>query len=325
MLLQLTFFSQVELFHVSPDVLPALVVCLGLLGGSLTGAVSGFAIGFLLDCLLIQPLGGASLVLIAVGFAAGIFRERFEIHSRLVAPLLCAVLTLVAELGFGAVEAMFGIDTDVSVFVVRDMLIKSVFAFFLGWAIYAGLRRLVRPGAGRRGDGAAHPPTDRAGSVGHVPATRGPGASRAAWRCGSPSSAASRWSLFAILFFRLWTLQILEGAENLAQAKNNRTRSIKIIAPRGKILARNGEVLVDNRTSLALQVDTSKLPEEAGRTDRRAEGNRRTRPHETAAGPEAVIEEEEEVVARARRSRCAATSATTSSTTSKNTRGSSPA
>jgi rod shape-determining protein MreD len=144
-LLQLTFFSQVELFHVSPDILPALVVSLGLLGGTMTGAVSGFAIGFLLDCLLIQPLGGASLVLIAVGYAAGTFRERFEIHSRFVAPLLCAVLTLVAELGFGAVEAMFGIHTDVSVLVVRDMLVKSVFAFFLGWAIYSGLRRLVRP------------------------------------------------------------------------------------------------------------------------------------------------------------------------------------
>jgi rod shape-determining protein MreD len=144
-LLQLTFFSQVQLFHVSPDVLPALVVVMGLLGGSLTGAVSGFAIGFLLDCLLIQPLGGASLVLIAVGYAAGIFRERFEIHSRLVVPLLCAVLTLAAELGFGAVEAMFGIETDVSILVVRDMLIKSVFAFFLGWLIYNGVRRLVRP------------------------------------------------------------------------------------------------------------------------------------------------------------------------------------
>src|ERR1700729_3277822 len=69
-------------------------------------------------------------------------------------------------------------------------------------------------------------------------------------------------TLFAILFFRLWTLQVLEGSENLAEAKNNRTRSLKIIAPRGEIMARNGEVLVDNRTSLALLVDLSKLPEE---------------------------------------------------------------
>jgi len=69
-------------------------------------------------------------------------------------------------------------------------------------------------------------------------------------------------TLFAILFFRLWTLQIIDGASNLAEAKNNRTRSTKVIAPRGKILARNGDVLVDNRTSLALQVDPSKLPED---------------------------------------------------------------
>lgn len=66
--------------------------------------------------------------------------------------------------------------------------------------------------------------------------------------------------LFAVLFFRLWDLQIINGASYLAEAKNNRTRSTKIIAPRGKILARNGEVLVDNRTSLALQVDPAKLP-----------------------------------------------------------------
>jgi penicillin-binding protein 2 len=76
-------------------------------------------------------------------------------------------------------------------------------------------------------------------------------------------------ALFAVLFFRLWDLQVLEGAENLAQAKDNRTRSTKIIAPRGEILARNGEVLVDNRTSLALQVDPTGLP--GGETERKEE------------------------------------------------------
>ena len=91
-------------------------------------------------------------------------------------------------------------------------------------------------------------------------------------------------ALFAILFFRLWTLQVIDGSSNLAEAKNNRTRSTKIIAPRGKILARNGEVLVDNRTSLALQVDPDEAARRPGRRSGRAEGNRRTRAHETAAG-----------------------------------------
>ncbi len=144
-ILQLSFFSQVALFHVSPDLLPALVVVLGLLGGSLTGAVCGFWAGFLLDCLLIVPLGGGSLVLLAVGYFAGLFRERFEIHSPLVPPLLCMGLTLCAELGFGAVELMLGIDAPVSALVIRDILLKSVFAFFGGWAIYLGVRRAMRP------------------------------------------------------------------------------------------------------------------------------------------------------------------------------------
>lgn len=144
-ILQLSFFSQVSLFHVSPDVLPALVVVLGLLGGTLTGAVCGFWVGFLLDCLLIAPLGGASLVLLATGYLAGLFRERFEIHSALVPPLLCMALTLFAELGFGAVELMLGVDAPISGLVIRDMLLKSIFAFFLGWAIYVGVRRALRP------------------------------------------------------------------------------------------------------------------------------------------------------------------------------------
>lgn len=144
-ILQLSFFSQVALFHVSPDVLPALVAVLGLLGGSMTGAVCGFSVGFLLDCLLIAPLGGASLVLLATGYLAGLFRERFEIHSPLVPPLLCMVLTLFAELGFGAVELMLGIDAPVSPLVIRDILLKSIFAFFLGWIVYIGLRRALRP------------------------------------------------------------------------------------------------------------------------------------------------------------------------------------
>jgi rod shape-determining protein MreD len=143
--LQLSFFSQVALFHVTPDVLPALVVALGLLGGSLTGAVCGFSAGLLLDCLLILPLGGGSLVLMATGYLAGRFRERFEIHSALVAPLLCMALTLFAELGFGAVQLMLGVDAPVSALVIKDMLVKSVFAFFLGWAVYIGVRRALRP------------------------------------------------------------------------------------------------------------------------------------------------------------------------------------
>lgn len=75
--------------------------------------------------------------------------------------------------------------------------------------------------------------------------------------------------LFAVLFFRLWQLQVLSGEEYLVEANNNRTREFRGSAPRGEVIDRNGKVLVGNRTSLALLVNPQKLP--ADRAERRAE------------------------------------------------------
>ncbi|MGC1851935.1 MAG: hypothetical protein WA687_05780, partial [Solirubrobacterales bacterium] len=77
------------------------------------------------------------------------------------------------------------------------------------------------------------------------------------------------FALFAVLFFRLWLLQALNGEEYLAEARNNRTREFRVTAPRGEILDRDGRVLVANRTSLALQVNPRKLPVDPA--ERRAE------------------------------------------------------
>ena len=53
--------------------------------------------------------------------------------------------------------------------------------------------------------------------------------------------------MFGIVFFRLWFLQILSGQEFVAQANDNRLKSVKIAAPRGNIVDRRGEVIVENR------------------------------------------------------------------------------
>jgi penicillin-binding protein 2 len=87
-----------------------------------------------------------------------------------------------------------------------------------------------------------------------------PQGSRLALRVAVLGAAAI--ALFAVLFFRLWNLQVLDGDKYLAEAKNNRTRESKVIAPRGDILDREGGVIVDNRTSFALQLNTQKLPED---------------------------------------------------------------
>jgi penicillin-binding protein 2 len=66
--------------------------------------------------------------------------------------------------------------------------------------------------------------------------------------------------MFSIIFFRLWYLQVLSGDDYLKQAQNNQVREITVQAPRGEILDRSGQVLVDNRTSLALQLLPTELP-----------------------------------------------------------------
>jgi penicillin-binding protein 2 len=67
--------------------------------------------------------------------------------------------------------------------------------------------------------------------------------------------------MFSIIFFRLWYLQVLSGSDYLKQAQNNQVRDITVRAPRGEVLDRDGNVLVDNRTALALQLLPTELPQ----------------------------------------------------------------
>ena len=57
MILQVSFFSYLILLGATPNIVPVVVVSLGLLGGGVVGAVCGFAAGLLLDSILLQTLG----------------------------------------------------------------------------------------------------------------------------------------------------------------------------------------------------------------------------------------------------------------------------
>jgi penicillin-binding protein 2 len=67
-------------------------------------------------------------------------------------------------------------------------------------------------------------------------------------------------TMFAIIFFRLWFIQILSGQKYIAQAKVNRVRDIAIPAPRGVIMDRSGNLLVDSKRAIAVQVTPAELP-----------------------------------------------------------------
>jgi penicillin-binding protein 2 len=67
---------------------------------------------------------------------------------------------------------------------------------------------------------------------------------------------------FALVFFRLWYLQVLSGDTYRAEANDNRVRAIEVRAPRGEIVDRDGRVLVENRVALAVKVSPDRLPED---------------------------------------------------------------
>ena len=67
-------------------------------------------------------------------------------------------------------------------------------------------------------------------------------------------------AMFAIIFFRLWFLQVLSGQAYAQQAQTNFVRSISVTAPRGQILDRSGNVLVDSKRSIAVEISPPDLP-----------------------------------------------------------------
>ncbi|MBA3733730.1 MAG: penicillin-binding protein 2 [Actinobacteria bacterium] len=67
-------------------------------------------------------------------------------------------------------------------------------------------------------------------------------------------------AVFAALFLRLWSLQVLNGQQLLRAAQNNQRRDIRVQAPRGPILDQNGQVLVTNVPGTAVQIWISDLP-----------------------------------------------------------------
>src|SRR5918999_1312407 len=67
--------------------------------------------------------------------------------------------------------------------------------------------------------------------------------------------------LFSVLFFRLWFLQVLTGDDYVVQARENRIRKVKIEAPRGNIVDRDGRTLVKTRAAPLVQILPNSVPD----------------------------------------------------------------
>src|SRR5215471_7801827 len=56
--------------------------------------------------------------------------------------------------------------------------------------------------------------------------------------------------IFLVLAYGLWSLQVMQSGKYTTLAEQNRIRNVPILAPRGKILDRNGRPIVENYRSM---------------------------------------------------------------------------
>ena len=141
---QVVCFSKMDVFGTNPDVAILIVVSLGLLGGSLAGAVAGFSIGLLMDCLLLETLGGFALTMLSVGYVAGRYRETVGRPTRGAVALLGGALTLLGAVVIAAIQIGTGVDANVSFLVVRDAVVKSLIGAALAIPVLKLVRLMVR-------------------------------------------------------------------------------------------------------------------------------------------------------------------------------------
>ena len=69
-------------------------------------------------------------------------------------------------------------------------------------------------------------------------------------------------AVFVFLIVCFWVLQVRDHEANSELAERNRIKTYPLLAPRGKILDRDGRVIVDNHSSFTLMLSQENLKPE---------------------------------------------------------------
>ena len=143
--LQLSFLSQLGILGGHIDVVVLVVAAVSYYGGSIAGCATGFFAGFLLDLASGATMGVSSLVLTAVGYGVGRFREVRDPSHGLLPLAVGAAATGGFMVAFAAVSFMLDVGASVSALVIRDAIVTTLLNVLLALPVFAGTRRLLRP------------------------------------------------------------------------------------------------------------------------------------------------------------------------------------
>ncbi len=143
--IQQACISQVTVFGVSADLIPLVVMSVGLLAGSLSGAILGFGMGLLTDLVLVQTLGVSSLLYLAIGYWSGRLRELRDPSHGLVPVILGAGATALAGIGMTLIQFLLGVDAPVSLVLLQQLFVTVLVNTLLSLPVYALVRRVLKP------------------------------------------------------------------------------------------------------------------------------------------------------------------------------------
>jgi rod shape-determining protein MreD len=143
--LQLSGLSQLNILGGHIDLVVLVVAAIAYYAGSVAACATGFAAGFLLDLLSGATMGVSSLVLTAVGYGVGRFREVRDPSHGLVPLGVAAAATGGFVVAFAAVSFMLDIGASVSPLVIRDAIVTVLLNVLLALPVFAGVRRVLRP------------------------------------------------------------------------------------------------------------------------------------------------------------------------------------
>jgi rod shape-determining protein MreD len=143
--LQVSGFSQLTVFEGHADLVVLTVAAIAYYAGSVTGCAAGFTAGLLVDLLTGATMGASSLVLTAIGYGVGRYREVRDPSHGLMPLAVGTVATACWVVAFAAVSLMLDIGARVSPLVLRDMIVTVLLNALLALPIFTGCRKLLRP------------------------------------------------------------------------------------------------------------------------------------------------------------------------------------
>ena len=143
--LQISGFSQMRILGGYIDLIPLVVGAVAIYAGSIAGSIVGFCTGLLVDLALGENLGATSLVLTALGYGVGRYRDlRDPAHGLLPIPV-AAASTFGYLAALAAVSFMLDIGTSVSALVLRETIITVLLNVAFALPFFALVRRVLRP------------------------------------------------------------------------------------------------------------------------------------------------------------------------------------